>query len=239
VGLRAGLAQADGWVGWDAPSKPTRAMCCWDSFEARETGQGGSCRLDRTSGMNISGDRDVASLTGPQMRVFARLERGRPRDVRVYSAGCRVDAGGAAVTWFDGVAPTDSVALLASWAGQAEQAIAAVALHEHPTAVEALLTLARDHGSAEARGQALFWISQQAGERAAAAIGHAIEHDPDQEVKEKAVFALSQLPKEQAVPLLLRTMQTNRNPEVRRQAAFWLGQSHDPRALAYFEELLR
>lgn len=237
-GLRALLAQADGWVGWSAPTKGDRAMCCWDSFEAREAGQGGSCRLDRRSGMNISSDPDVASLTGPEMRVLARLERGRPRDVRVYSAGCRVDAGGAVATWFDGVAPADSVALLASWAGQAEQAIAALALHDHPAAVEALLALARDHRSAETRGQALFWVSQQAGERAAAAIERAIEHDPDQEVKEKAVFALSQLPKDQAVPLLLRTMQTNRNPEVRKRAAFWLGQSHDPRALAYFEELL-
>lgn len=238
TGLRASLAQVDGWVGWSAPTRGDRAMCCWDSFEAREAGQGGSCRLDRRSGMNISSDPDVASLTGREMRVIARLERGRPRDVRAYSAGCRVDAGGAAATWFDGVAPAESVALLASWAEQAEEAIAALALHDHPAAVEALLALARDHRSAETRGQALFWVSQQAGERAAAAIEHAIQNDPDEEVKEQAVFALSQLPKDQGVPLLLRTMQTNRNPEVRKRAAFWLGQSKDPRALAYFETIL-
>jgi hypothetical protein len=31
----------------------------------------------------------------------------------------------------------------------------------------------------------------------------------------------------------------NRNPEVRKQAMFWLGQSQDPRALTFFEEVLR
>jgi hypothetical protein len=30
----------------------------------------------------------------------------------------------------------------------------------------------------------------------------------------------------------------NRNKEVRKDAMFWLGQSGDPRALAFFEEVL-
>ena len=32
---------------------------------------------------------------------------------------------------------------------------------------------------------------------------------------------------------------THRDPEVRKQAMFWLGQSNDPRALAFFEEVLK
>lgn len=237
--FHAALARADGWVGWSAPSQPGRAMCCWSSFEAREAGEGGSCRLDRSRGINISNDADVSRLAGREMRVLARLDKGRPREVRSYSAGCRVDAGGAAVTWFEGVAPAESIALLAGWAGHSEEAVHALALHDHPAAAGALLSLARDHANPEVRSHALFWVSQQAGDVAAATIERAIENDPDQEVKEKAVFALSQLPRDQGVPLLLRTMKTNRNPEVRRQAAFWLGQSKDPRALAYFEDLLR
>lgn len=70
------------------------------------------------------------------------------------------------------------------------------------------------------------------------AITRAIEEDPETEVKKKAVFALSQLPREDGVPLLLQTVRTNRNPVVRREAIFWLGQSQDPRALAFFEEVL-
>jgi hypothetical protein len=53
------------------------------------------------------------------------------------------------------------------------------------------------------------------------------------------VFSLSQLPKDEGVPLLIRTARENRNTAVRNQAMFWLGQSQDPRALAFFEEVLR
>jgi HEAT repeat protein len=88
------------------------------------------------------------------------------------------------------------------------------------------------------RGQALFWLAQKAGQKAVGAITGAIENDPDTEVKKKAVFALSQLPKDEGVPKLIEVAQTNRNPAVRKQAMFWLGQSHDARALAFFEKVL-
>ena len=52
------------------------------------------------------------------------------------------------------------------------------------------------------------------------------------------MFALSQLPKDQGVPKLIHVARTNRNKEVRKDAMFWLGQSNDPRALAFFEEVL-
>jgi HEAT repeat protein len=88
------------------------------------------------------------------------------------------------------------------------------------------------------RGQALFWLSQKAGQKAATAIVDAIENDPETDVKKKAVFALSQLPKDEGVPRLIAAARKNRNREVRKDAMFWLGQSNDPRALAFFEEVL-
>jgi len=38
--------------------------------------------------------------------------------------------------------------------------------------------------------------------------------------------------------LLIQVARTHRNPAVRKQPMFWLGQSKDPRALAFFEEIL-
>ena len=38
---------------------------------------------------------------------------------------------------------------------------------------------------------------------------------------------------------LIDTARRNRNPAVRKQAVFWLGQSSDPRALTFFEEVLK
>jgi len=49
---------------------------------------------------------------------------------------------------------------------------------------------------------------------------------------------LSQLPKDEAVPKLIEIARNQKNREVQKQAFFWLGQTHDPRALAFFEQVL-
>jgi HEAT repeat protein len=107
-----------------------------------------------------------------------------------------------------------------------------------PAAVDEMIRMAKNDESSRVREQAIFWIAQKAGKKAAPAITDAIANDPNTEVKKRAVFALSQLPREEGVPLLINVAKTNANPAVRKQAIFWLGQSHDPRALAFFEEIL-
>jgi HEAT repeat protein len=114
----------------------------------------------------------------------------------------------------------------------------ALSVSHEQGAVEEIIRMAHDDQSSHVRGQALFWLAQKAGQKAVGAITGAIESDPDTDVKKKAVFALSQLPKDEGVPKLIEVAQTNRNREVRKQAMFWLGQSHDPRALAFFEKIL-
>ncbi len=114
----------------------------------------------------------------------------------------------------------------------------ALSVSHEQGAMEEMIRMAHDDESSHVRGQALFWLAHKAGQKAMGAITGAIENDPDTDVKKKAVFALSQLPKDQGVPKLIEVAQTNHNREVRKQAMFWLGQSHDPRALAFFEKIL-
>lgn len=106
-------------------------------------------------------------------------------------------------------------------------------------AIEEMIRMAREDGSPHVRGQALFWLAEKAGSRAENAIAGAITNDPDTEVKKKAVFALSQMPKDEGIPKLIEVAEKNKNPDVRKQAMFWLGQSGDPRALEFFEKVLR
>jgi HEAT repeats len=119
-----------------------------------------------------------------------------------------------------------------------EQVTFALTQSHEKDAVDELVRMAKEDESIRVRGQALFWLAQKAGDRAVGAISNAIDNDPDTEVKKKAVFALSQLPKDQGVPLMIQVAQNNKNPEVRKQAMFWLGQSKDPRAVAFFEQIL-
>lgn len=119
-----------------------------------------------------------------------------------------------------------------------DKAVFAFSISKQPDAMDELIRAAKSDPSAHVRGQALFWLAQKAGKRAAATITGAIENDPNTEVKKKAVFALSQLPKDEGVPKLIEVARDQKNPEVRKQAFFWLGQSHDPRALAFIQEVL-
>ena len=109
-----------------------------------------------------------------------------------------------------------------------------------PAAQATLIDMAKNDPASRVRGQALFWIAQKAQKRADAnVIREAVETDPDTEIKKKAVFALSQIPRGEGVPDLIRVAKENGNREVRKQAMFWLGQSKDPRALEFFEGVLK
>ena len=185
-------------------------------------------------------------LEGPDtLYVLYRISNRQVDRIRIASAECPLDAGGLTVRWLTGVAATASLDWLTRFTtGDSarrlqNQAIVAIALHADPAAVDRLLAFAKDGKDARLRGDALFWIAQRAGAQAMATITGAIDTDPDTEVKKKAVFALSQMPKDEGVPKLIDVARNNRNAEVRRQAMFWLGQSGDPRALRFFEDVLR
>jgi len=151
------------------------------------------------------------------------------RDTAFWLGSTRGEAGVRTLTRMLAQDPSDKVR---------EQVTFGLSVSKVPSALTTLVATARDDKSAKVRGQALFWLAQKAGREALATISGAIDNDPETEVKKKAVFALSQLPKDEGVPKLIDVARNNRNPEVRKQAMFWLGQSHDPRALAFFEEIL-
>jgi HEAT repeat protein len=113
-----------------------------------------------------------------------------------------------------------------------------ISVNHDPAAVDDLIRMAKSDADTGVREQAIFWVAQKAGAKAVATLKDAVENDPEVGVKKKAVFSLSQLPKDEAVPELLHVAQTNRDPAVRKDAIFWLGQTRDPRALAYFEQIL-
>jgi hypothetical protein len=109
-----------------------------------------------------------------------------------------------------------------------------------------LLAIARDAETRprSTRQEALMWLSRFA---AASTTNHPNDpfvedddsKDEDEELKSHAVFVLSQLPRGEGVSQLLDVARTNPSAHVRGLAMFWLGQSGDPRALDFFEAVLR
>jgi HEAT repeats len=120
-----------------------------------------------------------------------------------------------------------------------KQAVFALTQSREPEVIPLLIDAARNNQDADVRKEALFWLAQKAGKQAEQTITNAIDNDPDTEVKKKAVFALTRLPKDESIPALINVARTNRNAAVRKQAMFWLGQSRDPRAVDFFESILK
>jgi hypothetical protein len=192
--------------------------------------------LDPTRVMHLEG--------GGVLWVLLRFEAGQVNRIRIASGDCTLNAGGLPVSWMPDVSAADSIRLLKSFLAAdaakklADGALTALAMHKDAEALDRLIDTARTGATAHLRGQALFWLSQRAGDKAAGVISDAVANDPETDVKKRAVFALSQLPADEGVPRLIELARRHTHPVVRKQAIFWLGQSRDPRALKFFEEIL-
>jgi HEAT repeat protein len=214
----------------------TRPDVCGDGDEQIRWGdepRRGSYRNGRWS--------DCPCEHGPA-RVTLRLRDGRVDHLRVKVGVERDSVEGTDL----GQVPTrEAVSWLLAVAadgrnGAADDAVFPAVLADSIGSWAPLFGLARNQSAPrKSRTQAVFWLSQAAGDQATAGLTELAESDDqDREVRKQAVFGLSQLPKDQGVPSLIRVARGNRDPEIRRNAIFWLGQSDDPRALALFEELL-
>ena len=77
-----------------------------------------------------------------RMVVLFRVSERAVERIRVFSEDCELDAGGTTITWLEGVRPSDSIALLESYATPTDSrrdrvldgAVTAIALHGDPAA---------------------------------------------------------------------------------------------------------
>ncbi|HMD70971.1 MAG TPA: HEAT repeat domain-containing protein [Bryobacteraceae bacterium] len=117
------------------------------------------------------------------------------------------------------------------------RAIAALGSSQEPEAVDLLISLSQTGPDARARAQAVRELGHKRGAKAVAAIGAALA-DADAGVQQAACAALGSLPDGQGIPRLIQLAGETRDRQLRRQAMSSLQDSHDPRALAFFERVL-
>jgi hypothetical protein len=229
------------WIGYAVP-------VINNEMTGRNDGWSERCRLEQQRvdpTTNAPAPGPIRLEAAPTVMVLLRVQAGEIRRVRSFSGDCQVDAGGLQLYWMGDVNAAQSVDFLRALVtgvavarDQSESALSAMALHRDPAAAAAILDLAKN-GAPRQRQRALVWIARRAESQAVGIITQAIDNDPDVEVKRQAVSALSQLPRDQATPLLIKLARSHTNPAVRKQAMSLLGQSQDPRALSFFEEVLR
>ena len=219
-------------------SYPAREGVCGDGASIR-TGDGRSVQW---AGRTVR-EWESECEAGP-VRISATVRDGEVTALRSYVGGRWADVD-APITDLGTVAAPAAAAWLLEVAARgpedaAKRAIFPASLARGVETWPVLLRLARDERRPRAvRQDAVFWVSQAAGEAASRGLNALVdERDADLAVRERAVFALSQRPADEAVPALVRIARTSDSPRLRQRAIFWLGQSKDPRALAFLEEVL-
>jgi hypothetical protein len=227
------------WVGYTITAARPLSINCCDGWVANCT----NCRLNNDDGMSITHrDRDDLGPSDSRVLLFARVRDRQIDRIRFFSPDCNVDANGQSIYWIDNVGQADSIAFLRAVVDRGTDRGrdgALLALSMEAGATDALIDIARNNPSSHTRGKALFWLSQQAGRKAAETLRDAVDNDPEAEVKSKAVFGISQLPNDQSIPLLIDLLKHHKSREVRKKAAFWLGQKNDPRALDAIADILK
>jgi HEAT repeats len=212
-------------------------------FKARPgvCGSGQSMNFRTVDRSRHNGEWESECEPGP-VRVAMDLRDGTPTTLRFYVGG-RWGAVGDA-TDVGTVAAADAgawfVRLAETGAGRvAREAVAVATLADSSSIWPALLRIAKNRDrDVDTRKNAVFWLGQAASDATAALNGLAEDEDGEIEVRKQAVFAMSQRPNGEAVPALLAIARGKLDARIRRQAIFWLGQSGDPRAVAYFEDVL-
>jgi hypothetical protein len=232
------------WIAYSVPALNNDAFGRGDGWSER-------CRLEQQRvdpATNVPLPGPIRLEPAPNLMVLLRLQTNEIQRVRTFSGDCQTDAGGLQVYWLGDVNPAQSVDFLKTLVttpnqntatrDHSDSALSAIALHRDGAASAAILDLAKN-GAPRLRQRALVWIARRAESQAIGIISQAIDNDPDVEVKRQAVSALGQLPRNEGIPILIKLARSHTSPAIRKQAMQRLGQSNDPRALSFFEDVLK
>jgi HEAT repeat protein len=243
------------WIGYSVPvADGERVMCCFSSGTtivngsvSNASGCCGLCRLEASSGTNISNRSESATAAGviklegsDRMIVLFRVENRAVERIRVFSEDCQLDAGGRPVRWLENVRAADSIALLESFVGAqpdaknriTEGAITAIAMHGDPAADASLDRLMAQSQPESVRKKVTFWLGNSRGQHGFQTLQRVLRDDASVEVRKGAIFGLSQSKVPQALDTLIATARNDAEPRLRSEALFWLAQKAGDKAVA-------
>lgn len=232
-----------GWIAYSVPAVPGhRSGCCGDG----QTWSRSPCYLEGRPAAAAAADDAVVRLEGDAaLLVLFRVENRQVGRIAVFSPDCQLDAGGLSFVSLTGVAPADSVRLLAGFARTqglpdrvAHTALTALALHADAAADTALQDLLAAREPLPLRTRAAFWLGSVRGNRGYEILQPLAEGDPSAQFRKQATLALSQSAAPGAIDTLIRMAKGDASGEVRGQALFWLAQKAGRRAAGVITEAI-
>lgn len=230
AGFYGEIAQADisglgneGWHTWRIESvEDAPEMCCFGWKSGTTTRR--QCDLDGRNGGFSSSDNSVSP--GGSAQIYALMSAGTVTRIRAFSSDCPVIAD-STITDLGRIETDDSVDWLEQHvSGNAtSNAIAAIAIHNGPAALNVLLDTAKVGNEEDNREDAIFWMAQVRVGETEEQIKRHIFDDENADIREHAAFSYSQSRATDIADTLIRQGRNDDDPDVRSQAWFWLAQT--------------
>jgi hypothetical protein len=199
----------------------------------------GSITMHNGDGSYGYDSRNFRCVVGPMLVTIGRAD-GQTVSIRQCVA-CRPSTSDA--TTLGDVPPIDAARYLLSIAAglggrNADDAIAAAALADADNLAPEIGRIIRDdNATLQSRKQALFWLGKTtASTQDLVALDGSLKSFA---LREQYTFVLSQRRDDTALNKLMDIALHDSDIETRKRALFWIGQSHDPRALQFFKDILR
>jgi hypothetical protein len=120
-----------------------------------------------------------------------------------------------------------------------ERAVSALGNSRDPQAADLLTSIAKTNSDSRLRSQALSALGRKSGSAVVGTLTGVAENDADKNVRRRAISALQSMPDGEGVPTLIQIAKSSKDPEIRKQAMTSLEHSRDPRALTFFEDVLK
>ena len=213
------------WIGYSVPSVRTYGLGC--EYVNHGDGPGAG----------------VMHLEPPDHAIILfRVVGNTVERIRSLSPDCEIDAGDVPFHWLNDVQPGQSIALLTTfvdpYSREASSALNAISMHADPAADAAIDRFLAPTQPRDIRLRAVSALRNR-GQHGVDALKNLVASDPDQRIRERAVSTLGSLPGGQGVPLLIDLAKNGATTDLRKQAMRSLQSTRDPRALAFFEQVLK
>ena len=216
----------DSWLAFTMPVLDgTASPCCWQG-NWNEFGTQGCSLESRPTGFGSRGDAPDTDL----LVVFAKVEHGDVRSMRVVGEQCPVEGQGARVEWLGEVGNEEGLDWLETVARSGDSdsvrhsALYALAQHRDEAVTGRLSAMARN-GGPELQHQSIFWLGEARGAAGLAQLEQLLGELPPGESRRELNFAIAQAGTPAAMELLIRISRTDADREQRSGALFWL--AHD------------
>src|SRR4051794_1471843 len=120
-----------------------------------------------------------------------------------------------------------------------ERAVSSLANSRQPESEDYMISIAKTDSDSRLRSQAVSGLGRHSGPKVLATLTSVIDTDKDTAVRRRALSALQSMPNNEGIPTLIQMVRNEKDLEMRKQAMGALKNSRDPRALAFFEEVIR